>query len=223
MKIAILGGSFNPLHIGHAMLAETIVMELHYDKVLFVPTCVPPHKEIHTGATTEQRLEMVKKFCESYPGNCFELEPCEIERGGVSYTCDTMEFITQKYKNEIEGKPALLMGQEIAAEFNKWKNPDKILQLSDIIIVPRYPDYFGHCADGQKNGPLGSYKGDFNTKFELQKLKFPYRMLDIPMVTVSSTEIRGKIAAGKSYRYLVPLAVFDYIEKEGLYNAIASI
>lgn len=217
MKIAILGGSFNPLHIGHAMLAETIVQELHYDKVLFVPTGIPPHKEIHNGATTQHRLQMVKVFCESYPKPCFELEPCEIEREGVSYTCDTLEFIVQKYKNQIEGKPALLMGQELAAEFYKWKNVERIVELSDIIIVPRYPDCYG-AADSVQNMPKGMYRGDFKSKFDPENFKYPYKMLDIPMVTVSSTEVRARVGAGKSFRYLVPQAVFDYIEKEGLYR-----
>lgn len=223
MKIAILGGSFNPLHIGHAMLAETIVMELGYDKVLFVPTCVPPHKELSDGATTEQRVAMVKAFCESYPEKCFEVETCEIERGGISYTYDTLLHIIEKYKKDLTGKPALLMGEEIAAEFDKWKNSKEVADMSDIIIVPRYPDYFGKGFSSSKNVPAGHYKGDFAVKFDKNAFKYTCKCLEIPMVPVSSTEIRGRIPAGKSFRYLVPTAVFEYIEKEGLYNVISSI
>ncbi|MBR4789354.1 MAG: adenylyltransferase/cytidyltransferase family protein, partial [Treponema sp.] len=72
MKLAVFGGTFNPLHIGHAMLADTIIKELGYDKVLFVPTCVSPHKVISSSVTVEHRLAMVRAFCESVPGGVFE-------------------------------------------------------------------------------------------------------------------------------------------------------
>lgn len=223
MKLAILGGSFNPLHIGHAMLAETIVKELGYDKVLFIPTCIPPHKEIREGATTDQRLAMVKAFCDSYPRPCFELEPCEVERGGVSYTCDTLKYIHEKYKGQLTGNPALLMGEEIAAEFYHWKNVEQVAEMADIIVVPRYPDYYGRMVENAKNTPTGHYKGDFKSKFDPAAFKYPYRKLEIPMVPVSSTEIRARMATGKSFRYLVPTAVFEYIEKNGLYNVISDL
>jgi len=222
VKIAILGGSFNPLHNGHAMLADTIIKELGYNKVLFIPTCVPPHKEISGGATTQQRLEIVKAFCDSEESGCFELETCEVDRGGISYTYDTLTFIVEKYKNEIEGKPALLMGEEIAAEFHKWKNPDQIAEIADLIIVPRYPYYFGHCVDAFKNKPTGRYEGDFNSTFDSRTFKYPHKYLGIPMLPVSSTEIRGRIAAKKSFKYLIPSAVFDYIEKTKAYGYSSS-
>ena len=218
MKIAILGGSFNPLHNGHAMLADTIVRELGYDKVLFVPTCVPPHKEITGGATTQHRMEIVKAFCDSEPSGCFELEPCEIERGGISYTCDTLSYIHEKYKNQIDGKPALLMGEEIAAEFYKWKNVDQIIKMADLVVVPRYPDYFGHCVDAFKNKPVGAYKGDFKSTFNSQSFNYPHKYLGIPMLPISSTEIRARVASKKSFKYLVPASVYDYIEKTGIYG-----
>ena len=218
MKIAILGGSFNPLHIGHAMLADVIVHELHYDKVLFVPTCNPPHKEITARVTTQQRVSMVRSFCDSVGDGKFELESCEIDRGGISYTVDTLTFIIEKYKNQLEGKPALLMGEEIAAEFSKWKEPDMVASMSDLIIVPRYPDIYGRITTIAKNRPTGQYLGDFNAHFDNQKFKYPHKYLDIPILTVSSTEIRARIASDKSYKYLVPKSIYEYIEKEQLYK-----
>lgn len=222
MKIAILGGSFNPLHVGHAMLAETVIKEMGYDKVLFVPACIPPHKEIKDGATTAQRLEMVKVFCMSEKSGCFELEPCEVERGGVSYTYDTLLYICEKYKDLLTAKPGLIMGEEIAAEFNKWKNPEGIVELADLIIVPRKQDYLPAKAEVQnhKNKPTGLYNGDFNTVFNKEAFAWPCRVLSEAMLSVSSTEIRTRIAEGKSFKYLVPPAVFDYIENDGLYRNI---
>lgn len=217
MKIAILGGSFNPIHIGHAMLADTIIKELGYDKVLFIPTGIPPHKELSAGATTENRLQMVKNFCDSVPGGIFEMEPCEVERGGISYTVDTLTYIVNKYKNVIDGKPALLMGTEIAAEFHKWKNVEKIVEIADLIIVPRYPDVFGMNCDF-KNKPSGHYAGDFNTRFDARLFPYDCKILDIPILPVSSTEIRGRIASGKSFEYLLPHSVCNYIKENNLYK-----
>ena len=200
------------------MLADTIIKELGYDKVLFIPTCVPPHKEIAGGATTQQRLDIVKAFCDSEFSGCFELEPCEVERGGISYTCDTLAYLHDKYRGKLECKPALIMGEEIAAEFHKWKNVDKVVEMADLIIVPRYPDYFGHCVDAYKNRPVGAYNGDFKSNFDSKSFRYSHKYLGIPMLPISSTEIRARIASNKSYRYLVPEAVYEYIEKTGVYK-----
>lgn len=217
MKLAIIGGSFNPLHIGHAMLADTMIKERGYDKVLFIPTCVPPHKQISGGITTEQRVGMVKAFCESVPGNVFECETCEIDRGGVSYTVDTLEYIVNKYDGELEGRPALLMGSEMASEFYKWYRAPRIAELADITIVPRYPDVLNDSGK-YKNKPSGSYAGDFNTEFDKDKFGFDYVFLEDPMVPVSSTQIRTRVSEGKSFEYLVPAAVYKYIVNHQLYK-----
>jgi len=218
MKIAILGGSFNPLHISHAMLADTVARELGYDKVLFIPTCIPPHKEISGGATTEQRLQMVKEFCATFPDGRFELESCEVDRGGVSYTIDTLKFILEKYKGKIEGKPAILMGEENASEFSKWKSPDEIARLSDIIIVPRYQSYKGIDVTEVSNVATGAYKGDFKEEFNKESFGYECKVLPSPILPVSSTEIRSRIKNGRSYQYLVPVPVYEYIEKNNLYR-----
>lgn len=218
MKIAILGGSFNPLHIGHAMLADTIIKELGYDKVLFVPTCIPPHKEINGTASPVQRMEMVKAFCDSVPGNICELEPCEVERGGISYTVDTVNYIIKKYAGSFSESPALLMGEDTAAEFDKWKNPDEIARLCNLVVVPRYPDYFGIMQTNYSNRPSGNYAGNYKVKFDKSKFKYDCKVLDLPLLPLSSTEIRGRIAMGKSFQYLVPTAVYNYIVNNGLYK-----
>lgn len=217
MRLAIIGGSFNPLHIGHAMLADTMIKERRYDKILFIPTCVPPHKQLSGGITTEQRVGMVKAFCESVPGNVFECETCEIDRGGVSYTVDTLEYIVKKYDGELEGKPALLMGSEMASEFYKWYKPQRIVELADITIVPRYPDILNNSGK-YKNKPSGAYAGDFKTEFDKDKFGFDFVLLEDPMVPVSSTQIRTRVSEGKSFEYLVPAAVYKYIVNNQLYK-----
>ena len=171
MKLAVFGGTFNPLHIGHAMLADTIITELGYDKVLFVPTFITPHKKCGGNVTSEQRLEMVRAFCASEGDGHFETDTCEFDRGGVSYTSDTLEFLTDKYKNVLDGKLAFVMGDEVAAEFDKWRNPEKVSALADLIIVHRYPDIGAIEQTLYKNTPSGDYKGDFAVQFARDNFK----------------------------------------------------
>ena len=217
MKLAVFGGTFNPLHIGHAMLADTIITELGYDKVLFVPTFITPHKKCGGNVTSEQRLEMVRAFCASEGDGHFETDTCEFDRGGVSYTSDTLEFLTDKYKNVLDGKLAFVMGDEVAAEFDKWRNPEKVSALADLIIVHRYPDIGAIEQTLYKNTPSGDYKGDFAVQFDRDNFKYPHIYIENPMLPVSSTDIRGRISEGKSFRYLVPPAIYDYIKRHGLY------
>ena len=217
MKVAVFGGTFNPLHVGHAMLADTIVRELGYDKVLFVPTYQPPHKDPAKIIKAEHRMEMISRFCQSEGDGHFELESCEIERGGISYTSDTLEYLTKKYEGKLSQKLAFVMGDEVAAEFSKWRNPEKVSSLADLIIVHRYPDVKAMESSLYENKPTGDYKGDFSVKFDKENFAYPCLYIETPMLPVSSTDIRRRISEGKSFRYLVPPAVFDYIIEKNLY------
>ena len=217
MKVAVFGGTFNPLHVGHAMLADTIVRELGYDKVLFVPTYQPPHKDPAKIIKAEHRMEMISRFCQSEGEGHFELESCEIERGGISYTSDTLEYLTKKYEGKLSQKLAFVMGDEVAAEFSKWRNPEKVSSLADLIIVHRYPDVKAMESSLYENKPTGDYKGDFSVKFDKENFAYPCLYIETPMLPVSSTDIRRRISEGKSFRYLVPPAVFDYIIEKNLY------
>ena len=217
MRIAVFGGSFNPLHNGHAMLADTIIKELHYDKVLFVPTFIPPHKIVNESIAAEHRLGMIKAFCHSVPDNVFVAEDCEIRRGGVSYTFDTLTFLAEKYKNLLDGKLSFVMGDEVAAEFHKWKNPDGIAQIADFIITHRYPDAGVLESKLVKNIPGKDYAGDFKARFDEKKFGYPCLYLKEPMLPVSSTQVRGRILENRSFKYLIPPAVYDYIKEHKLY------
>ena len=220
MRIAILGGTFNPLHIGHCMLAETVVKELHYDKVLFVPSFIPPHKQMNGNVLPCQRFEMVDAFCKSVSGGgdtVFSADDSELRREGVSYTYDTVLSVIEKYGSMLTGKPALVMGQESAEQFYKWHRADEIARLTDLVIARRHPDNNGVDVSRFENRPVGSYTVDFS-EGSLRQFSYPHIMLDNPLLPVSSTEIRGRIATGKAFRYLVPEAVFQYIKEHKLYG-----
>ena len=216
MKIALLGGAFNPLHIGHAMLAEIAAGELGFDKVLLVPTFIPPHKRFTDAASAKDRLGMVRSFCKDSPH--FAAEACEIERGGVSYTFDTLEYIIKKFGDSIEGKPALIIGEENAREFEKWYRASDVASMSDIVIARRRDGENGEALKAFQNTHSGNYTGGFDGGVESVFFPFPHRLLDNPPLTLSSTEIRTRIGSGKSWRYLVPESVFRYIIRKRLYG-----
>ena len=117
----------------------------------------------------------------------------------------------------LTGKPALVMGQESAEQFYKWHRADEIARLTDLVIARRHPDNNGVDVSRFENRPVGSYTVDFS-EGSLKQFSYPHIMLDNPLLPVSSTEIRSRIATGKAFRYLVPEAVFQYIKEHKLYG-----
>lgn len=216
MKIAILGGSFNPIHIGHCMLADSVITDLNYDKVLFIPTNLPPHKMLNNAPSAQARFEMVKLACESNPK--FVAESCELERGGVSYTYDTLLQVLDKYSSELTEKPALIMGQEVASEFHKWHKHEEIVKISNLILARRYQNCNFIDTKQFENKQTDNYTGNYVDDSVFNNFKYEYTLLDNPVLPISSTEIRACIALGKSWQYLVPTEVFRYIKLNNLYG-----
>ncbi len=197
MRIAILGGSFNPVHIGHLVLAEEVRVKCGYDKIFFVPANLPPHKQLACGATNEERLQMLNLAISSNP--FFAVDTCELERGGVSYTFVTLQDFYRRYGSQIEGKIGFIMGDDLIEGFEGWYQYQKILEIADIILARR------------------KISGDE----KVLKLNYPHIELANSIFPLSSSEVREKIAGfGKlgGWRYLVPDAVYHYIEQRNLYG-----
>ncbi len=190
MKIAILGGSFNPIHNGHIALAKQVVEHLGYDKVLFVPAFCPPHKTLDNGATDNDRLTMVKKAIENY--DYFDVETCELERKGTSYTIDTIHFLQQKYKN-LSSKIGLIIGDDLLASFHLWKNITELVEITDVLLATRL-----NCDN-------------------LQNFNCSFIAINNAVVTVSSENIRNFIKKDDNWEHLVPKCVQDYIVCNKLY------
>jgi len=191
VRIAVLGGSFNPLHIGHLALADALHVTLGYDRVLLVPANIPPHKEMAGGTTTEGRLKMLALATAG--AEWLEMEECEISRGSLSYTIDTLEYLYGKYSSVLEGKIGLVIGEDLVDGFMKWKDPERIASIADIIVARR----------------PGSVKSSF---------PLPHVQLVNPLLAISSSEIRSGIKDGKSWRYLVPDPVYRYIVEHTFYE-----
>ena len=133
MKIAILGGTFDPPHLGHLILAETVLKELNYDKVLFIPSKIPPHKNISGEVSDEDRLNMLKLSIED--DKRFSFDDYELKSEGISYSIKTLNYLYQNYN--IDGKIALIIGADLIKNFHKWKEPEKISELTNIVAVNR--------------------------------------------------------------------------------------
>jgi len=132
VRLAILGGSFNPIHLGHLFLADAVLTELRYDRVVMVPAYVSPFKPTAVGMedSAQNRLEMIAASITA--DTRLSVDACEIRREGVSYTVDTVADIIQRYSPD--GKPGLIIGDDIAGEFPQWYKSDEILSMADIIL-----------------------------------------------------------------------------------------
>lgn len=189
MKTVFLGGSFDPVHIGHLHLAEEVMIQFGYDQVVFVPAAEAPHKEPSGESTSAQRLEMLRAAVEGYLH--FIVDDCEITRGGRSYTVETVPVLQARYSPE--GRLGMIIGDDLLEGFLKWKAHEKIVEFVDIIVAHRQ---FVHRVE----------------------FAFPHRYVDNLRLPLSSREIRGRVAAGKAYRHIVPEPVFRYIERYMLYR-----
>ena len=197
MRIAMFGGSFNPIHNGHIELVQAFVRELSLDSALIVPAFVSPFKLRSRPVSPEQRLEMCRLAFEGMP--CAEVSDIEIRREGASYTYLTLEALTEQYR---VSKLFLITGADSFLTIHTWKNPEIIFSHAVICGVPRNGD------DMKKLEKQADY---------LHTLHAETRLLNASVMTVSSTEIREKAARGESIRGLVPEAVERYILQNGLY------
>ena len=184
MRIGILGGSFDPIHHGHLILARAAKEELGLDRIVFIPADMSPHKTETKAATATHRMEMVRLAIEGEEG--FEASDIELKRPAPSYTVDTLRELRHSHPDD---EFVLLIGADNVAKFDTWREPDEIRRLAQIAVLDRA----NHSA------PHG----------------WPVvrRLVDI-----SSTDIRGRVAAGLSIRYLTPQRVCDYIASHSLYR-----
>ena len=166
---------------------------------MLIPAHSPPHKELSQGASSRDRLNMLNLAAEGVPW--LSVEACELEREGVSWTIDTLEYLLGKY-SDIEGRPALVIGDDLAAGFSRWRRAEDIARIAEIILARRPPD-----------GPEPVFGVGGPPPFP-----FPFTRLENPPLPISSSAVRERIRTGKSWRYLVPDSVYRYIEGHVLYD-----
>ena len=196
MRLGIYGGTFDPIHYGHLLLAERCREELQLDEVWFIPAGNPPHKQVRVMTPARARAEMVEFAVSGFPE--FRVSRIEMERGGPSYTVQTLEQIRAA---DPSRELFLLMGADSIAELVTWKDPARILELSQVVAVNR--------ADGP---PDLSSLSDL-----LQQTRRTVRTIEMPAMGVSASEIRSRVAHKQSIRFLTPRPVEMYIRQHKLY------
>ncbi len=214
MKIAVFGGSFNPIHIGHLVLADCVCRELKYDKIFFIPCFNPPHKEMADAAEPLQRLEMVKLAVKN--DERFVAESYEIEKQGISYTWDTICALEKKYQGQLTDKIGLIIGFDLASHFENWKNAQQLAEKCQLILAVRKNEEDPRFIK-EANKAIGDYKIK-KEGFAEEDFKFPCVKIQNPNLEISSSEIRSRIREKMAWRYLVSADVFEYIKKWNLYG-----
>ncbi|HET8977933.1 MAG TPA: nicotinate-nucleotide adenylyltransferase [Solirubrobacteraceae bacterium] len=197
MRIGILGGTFNPPHVGHLICAQEAHRELGLDHVLFIPAGIPPHKQVEDEPGARHRLELCQLAADG--DRRFVVSDAELRREGPSYTVDTLEELTSQ---SPDTQLFLILGADIAAGLPQWRAPERVLQLATVAIAKRRG-----TARSAVQHALDSLAGGDRARF-----------FEMPRIGISSTMVRRRVRAGQPIRYFVPDAVMEYIETHGLYR-----
>jgi nicotinate-nucleotide adenylyltransferase len=214
VKIGIFGGTLNPIHFGHLRTAEEVREAISLDKVLFVPSAFPPHKRKEEMETPYERIEMTRIAIEGNP--YFDFSDMEVKRGGFSYSIDTVDEV----KKGLPGAEIyFILGVDAFFEIDSWKEYRRFLSLCNFIIVTR-PGY-------EKKSLGESLPLEVRSDFCYDAEKGRYRhasghslfFLEITLLDISSTDIRKRLRAGRSVKYLIPEKVEEYIKNKKLYTA----
>jgi nicotinate-nucleotide adenylyltransferase len=198
MRIGVFGGTFDPVHLAHLILAEQCREQARLDQVWFIPAARPPHKHERALTPFGQRVEMLALAIAGQPA--FRINELEKDRPGPSYTADTL---TELQRANAGAEFFLLIGSDTLADLPHWHEPARVAELATLLIVDR-PD-----APGMDIEPLARTIG---VTLRCQRIL-------MPLMAISSRDLRQRAAAGKSLRYLVPRAVEAYILDKHLYRS----
>ena len=204
MRIGVFGGSFDPVHRGHLVLADSCLRQAQLDQVLFVPASRQPLKPRGPIASNEDRAAMVRLAIDGREG--FAVSTIEFDRGGVSYTVDTLRTIAAANQG---AKLYFLMGEDSLADFSHWREPREICELAVPLVVRRAGQ------KGAANAPWEPLR-EFASAERLSEVAAA--AVEMPPTPISSSEIRRLIAAGGAWQDLVPATVARFIEERGLYR-----
>lgn len=188
--VGILSGSFNPIHNGHLMIAQQVFEQLNLDKILFIPSKVPPHRGVSRyipKVSVDDRINMIKYGIRDNPN--FQLDMTDIDLGGVSYTYETIKRLKERNPNT---EYYLIVGYDIVESLSKWSHIDELVKEVHFV---------GVCRKGYE-----------------KKSQYPIMWVNTPVIEISSTVIRQRVREGKSLKYYVPDDVAWYIKDKGIYK-----
>ena len=200
-RIGIVGGSFDPVHTGHLVIAQDALERLELEEVVFIPAAIPPHKQHLRRVSAEHRLNMLRLATE---GDIrFSVSEIEVERGGVSFSVDTVSALKEHHP-DVEW--VLIVGSDTLVELHTWHRIDDLLKMCTVATLLRPGE---RCIDSIR---------DKIALPELQRERLLENLIEAHVMEISSTEIRMRIAEGLGIRYLVPPEVEMYICEHGLYR-----
>lgn len=200
MNVGVFGGSFDPVHLGHLILAEICREAAGLDRVLFLPAPRPPHKDESDLTPLETRVEMLQLAISGQPA--FAVEDMEKDRPGPSFTADTLEEL---HRRRPEDHLFLLLGSDSLLDLPRWYDPQRILRLATLLVAAR---------PGYPLPDLDALRADLNLPEHE-----PLRLLvaEVPLIDISATALRRRIREGRTIRYQVPRAVEAYLRDKNLY------
>jgi nicotinate-nucleotide adenylyltransferase len=199
-RIGIMGGTFNPIHNGHLIIAEDVREKAGLDKVLFIPSGQPPHKPGYEVADAEHRFEMVRRAVSS--NRHFEVSRIEVDRNGPTYTVNTLLELREKYSEETTFY--FIIGADVVPELVTWREYEKVFCLCDFVAVMR-PGF----DESEFSGAIRRLSEEKGTRIN---------PVQSHLIGISSTDIRERCRTGRSIKYLVPESVEEYISEKGLYR-----
>jgi len=196
--IGILGGTFNPPHVAHLICAQEALEQLALDRVVFMPVGVPPHKEAPDDPGGEHRLEMCRLA--TAKDERFAVSRLEVDRGGRSYTVDTLRAIHESSPGD---DLTFIVGGDMAYSLPTWREPEAVLEMATMAVAER----------------SGTRRADIEQRLAELGGRERVRFFDMPRVDISSSDVRRRVRDGRPIRYLVPDEVVSYIGAQGLYRA----
>jgi nicotinate-nucleotide adenylyltransferase len=205
MRIGIYGGSFNPVHLGHLIAAECCREQARLDRVLFMPAATPPHKQARMLADAADRVAMLTLAVGGH--EAFAVSTIEVDRGGVSYTVDTLAVLAERHPHDTL---ALVLGPDALAQLPTWREPRTIADRCELVAVER--ERLDDVAAIARDAGLADLLGQERLAALIAS---PVRM---PAIGVRASELRAAVAAGTSIRYRTPRAVEAFIMSHGLYR-----
>ena len=207
MRIGIFGGSFNPVHIGHLIAAECCREQGRLERVILVPAAIPPHKQGHELADASHRVAMLNLAVGGH--GAFAVSTVEIDRGGVSYTVDTLDALARQHPHD---ELVLVLGPDALAQLPTWRKPQTIAERCEVLAVER--ESLDDLATLAHDAGLASLLG----RERLEKIIAA--RVRMPAIGIRASDLRAATAAGRSIRYRTPRAVEAYIATHSLYRGV---
>jgi nicotinate-nucleotide adenylyltransferase len=196
-RLGLLGGSFDPIHVGHLIVAESLAFHLELDHVVFLPAAHPPHKSGQALAPTRARLEMIRRSIDGASG--FSVSAIDLDRPGPSYTSEMLDEIRQRSSHETE--LYFLMGMDSLRDFPTWHLPGKIAELAQLGVARR----------------PGVDVSRIDIELQVPEARGKIHITSVPLIDISSSNIRDRVRLKRPYRFHVTPAVADYIAEQRLY------